>query len=751
MSFIDKVLGSVGLSRKESSIPLSSTNELGGILGNSGGESISASRAMSEYKGWAFACVNAIGMDIGNIPFKLYKVKKDESEEEVYSHEVLDLLFGVNDFMTSFELKFQTASHLLLTGNAFWLMLDAQGKPVTSKTQKPEQFYPLNPKYVTIKKTVGETFGVKYIYKIGMKEHSYESHQVLHFKLPNPDDIFEGKGVLQSIFGWVDADNSATEFNRRFFANSARPDGVLESEFATSPENIEYLKKSFEKAYRGIGNAHKTLVLPQKTTFKPAGFNQKDMDFVNLLGDTRDKILAGFRVPKTVLGLTDDVNRANAEATNYVFALRVVKPLMELITTYLNEFLMPRYGKDMYLDFDSPVPEDKAMELAEIEKTTAGKAILTQNEAREMFYGLGPMDGGDSIESQGGVFQLSAKRRVKHGRIPSRFRSGSTSKTLKGELVDTLAKALKDIKIEPKDVNMDEELWNQKVARITPNEKKLADDIKKYNDDQKARVIANLEKSTKAVNTDDLFDYEEEVGAMINLANPILKKVSKEEAKRALEMINLPTDTPVSPKVTEAVEAGVSLMVNRYTDTTLSLLKEKLNEGIAAGESLDQLTDRVGGIYTFSNEVRAEMVARSESFRAANETTRQVWKESGVVKSLRWYTARDELVCELCAPMDGEIVGIDEPFDIDSDYGDGYNPQDIHPQCRCDIRPEEITIEDSMTPVEEKAPEKTIEDIESELREKMEIELKEKTDEIRREADEKINALALSIDKAINE
>jgi hypothetical protein len=61
-------------------------------------------------------------------------------------------------------------------------------------------------------------------------------------------------------------------------------------------------------------------------------FTHKDMDFSNLADATRDRILAGFRVSKTILSTAEsDTNRATAETADYVFSKRTIKPKMELI------------------------------------------------------------------------------------------------------------------------------------------------------------------------------------------------------------------------------------------------------------------------------------------------------------------------------------------------------------------------------------------------------------------------------------
>jgi len=172
---------------------------------------------------------------------------------------------------------------------------------------------------------------------------------------------------------------------------------IIESESAYTPDQLEYLKQSFESAFKGVENAYKVLALPKGTKYEEGGKTQKDLDFANLMMIMRDRIIAGFRVPRTALGITDDVNRSNAEATNYVFALRTVKPIMKLITSYLNEFLVPRYGDNLYLDFADPVPEDRVQKMDEMAKATGGAPVLSANEAREKYFGADPVDNGDDV------------------------------------------------------------------------------------------------------------------------------------------------------------------------------------------------------------------------------------------------------------------------------------------------------------------------------------------------------------------
>ncbi len=108
--------------------------------------------------------------------------------------------------------------------------------------------------------------------------------------------------------------------------------------------------------------------------------------------------------------------------------------------------------------------------------------------------------------------------------------------------------------------------------------------------------------------------------------------------------------------------------------------------------SARSIRDNVGD---YSDSTRAEMVARTETFRTANYATVEAWKQSGVVTEKIWYTAEDESVCPDCDALHGTVVGIDENF-LDKgdttesgktiDYSD-IEGGSLHPNCRCYIRP----------------------------------------------------------------
>ena len=78
---------------------------------------------------------------------------------------------------------------------------------------------------------------------------------------------------------------------------------------------------------------------------------------------------------------------------------------------------------------------------------------------------------------------------------------------------------------------------------------------------------------------------------------------------------------------------------------------------------------------------RAQTIARTETMRASNEGQAQLWQQA---REMGLLTGRERKVwqvadpCPICAPLDGESVGMDEEFSV------GQDPP-LHPRCRCTI------------------------------------------------------------------
>lgn len=724
-----------------------------------GSSKVSAAKAMARYNGWVYTATKAIADEIANTEWRLFRIRADGDHEEQFEADLLDLLNGVNEHQTGVEFKHLMASHLELVGNAYVLLIGKDGKPVASFTETPIAMALLSPANVSIKidKSTYPYNVAGYTFRIDGQEFSYKPEQIVHLKYPDPNDQFQGIGTVQAIPDWLDTDEFIMNSNRKTFEQGVKAGGMLTSPYKGEAQ-LSRLRTSFAQNYEGTNNNGKTIVLPDGVKFTEGGTTPRDMDYANLLDKMEGRILAGFRVSKTVLGAAEsETNRATAETADYVFAKRTIKPKLMLITSYLNEFLVPRFGQDIYLSFDDPVPEDKSTRVTEMQGSVAQQPVMSVNEAREEYLGLGPIEGGDAVmvstmmqelggpekraASAGKAVETETKSDeepharaprgrkpaakalyfVKGGKVKTRFsQNADVRQEIAKAMAERIAKGIQEAnesteaKIKEKGLpNLTHEeympIWEKFVGRVGKYEKELQHAIVKISGEQREEVLKNLAAATgveKALDPKKLFDIDSWISLTIDAVTPILSNLSKAEAIAAANLIDKPEAADVfdTPEHKAALDKSIQLMSQSYNETTLAALKTQLDEGISAGEDLFSLKDRVADVYDFSDTRRAGMIAKTESFRIANDTTKATWKSSGVVSTIKWYTAEDANVCGFCSDQDGKTISIDDNFfdqgdklevdgrTLDLDYSDVGAPP-LHPDCRCYVRPEDISLD----------------------------------------------------------
>jgi SPP1 gp7 family putative phage head morphogenesis protein len=121
-------------------------------------------------------------------------------------------------------------------------------------------------------------------------------------------------------------------------------------------------------------------------------------------------------------------------------------------------------------------------------------------------------------------------------------------------------------------------------------------------------------------------------------------------------------------------------LVRGIIATTRDRIALEVAEYVRNSETIGTLIGRLSEGNLFS-PVRAQMIAVTEVTRAYAEGNRQAWKVSGVIEKRRWRTNADELVCPVCGPLAGQVVGLDEDFD------GGVSGPPAHPRCRCWVTP----------------------------------------------------------------
>lgn len=107
----------------------------------------------------------------------------------------------------------------------------------------------------------------------------------------------------------------------------------------------------------------------------------KDMDMINGRTFTRDAIMEHFGMPREIMGITQNSNRATADAAQYIYARNVLWPRLMQRQDAINLQLLPYYGDDLIWEYDDIIPKNEERDKAVAMEGWAN-GLVTRNEAR---------------------------------------------------------------------------------------------------------------------------------------------------------------------------------------------------------------------------------------------------------------------------------------------------------------------------------------------------------------------------------
>lgn len=316
--------------------------------------------------GTLFAIVDRLANSTSQVDWGLFRAAasgKDEDRTPVARHAALDLWTKPNPYAWRQEFTEATQQHLELAGEGWWVIARAPGFdiPLELWVVRPDRIAP-------VIGTDGSTI-VGYRYGSGTDAVPLATDEVISMRRPHPLEAFRGLGAVQSIYAELDAYRYSLEWNRTFFRNSAEPGGVIEMEQNLSDDEFAQWRQRWQEQHQGVSNAHRVAILEGGATWKPNQMTFRDMQFTELREVARDTIREAFGMPKAMLGAADDVNRANAEAGEWVFSRWLLVPRLERLKGALNHQLLPMFGTaaaGLEFDYTNPVPPNQGEEVEQL-------------------------------------------------------------------------------------------------------------------------------------------------------------------------------------------------------------------------------------------------------------------------------------------------------------------------------------------------------------------------------------------------
>jgi HK97 family phage portal protein len=394
-------------------------------------------QALYESETWVYTAVTEIAKTIASLPLKLERrvaVKKTVKNPVTGNDEVINQvvwddasgepLFKCFETPNSFTTRAEWLMLLvidLLTAGEFYIYLDSDID--LSVLAPPNDDEPKNDPFSRLQRAVTDAGDIKGMYRIPppmikpvpdqsagrgyISGYAMESDkgvfafnfaEIIHVKLPNPNDPYRGLSPLVAAFKPVLLDRFSTEHMVRFYKTGARLGGVIETDKNLNKEQLSRFQRTFEANFTGRKNHHRTLILPPGMKYTTIEQNPGETALLDFCKYNRESILSVYHVPPIKVGILDNANYANARVQLQIFFTDTIKPLLRFIEDGYNNkaSLMPKNG-GYRIKFDlSDVEVLKEDFLAMATMAAAMiKAGLTINEVRKLVWREDPIEKGD--------------------------------------------------------------------------------------------------------------------------------------------------------------------------------------------------------------------------------------------------------------------------------------------------------------------------------------------------------------------
>ena len=343
-----------------------------------------------------FACVTLIASDIGKVRLRLVQQDDDGIWTEAESPAFSPVLRKPNRAETIMRFLESWMYSKLLTGNTYILkQRDDRGVVVALFVLDPARVTPL----VTPDGAVYYRLAVDALSGVETADVVVPAREIIHdrfnclfHRLVGVSPLYAGGGrALQGI--------KIQESSTRFFANNARPSGILTAPGAIKPEQVEFYKEQWQTAYSGE-NVGRVAVLGAGLDYKPITMTAVDAQLSEQDKRTSELICAVYHVPASLIDSSHAPPYQSSAALLQQYHAQCLQTHMTGIEHALDEGLgleSSDYGTEF--DIDDLIWMD-----TETRTNAAQSAIdsgaMSPNEARETYFGLGPVKGGESPLAQ---------------------------------------------------------------------------------------------------------------------------------------------------------------------------------------------------------------------------------------------------------------------------------------------------------------------------------------------------------------
>ena len=297
-----------------------------------------------------YACVRILAESIAGLPLHVYEYRGN-GKERVPGHPLYFLLHdSPNPEMTSFIFRETAMIHLLLWGNSF-------SQIIRDGMRRVVGLYPLLPNRMSVDRD--EHGELVYTYT-PMSDSNPNLKSGQSIKLRREDvlhipglgfDGLVGYSPIAMARNAVGMTLACEEYGSSFFANGARPGGVLKHPGVL--KDPSKLRESWQAVYGGTANTGKVVVLEEGVDYQQISIPPEEAQFLETRKFQIDEIARLYRVPPHMIGDLEKSSFNNIEQQSLEYVKYTLNPWVVRWEQSLQKALfLPSEQKRYFIKFN---------------------------------------------------------------------------------------------------------------------------------------------------------------------------------------------------------------------------------------------------------------------------------------------------------------------------------------------------------------------------------------------------------------
>jgi HK97 family phage portal protein len=260
-----------------------------------------------------FACTQVLSQDVARTPIRFKEKVGDDTYIDAVDHPLHEILGSLpNPETTSFEFQFAMMWQLLCHGCAF--------AEIVRSDNRVEALWPLASEWMRVDRTPA---GVKrWTYMNGGRPYSWlfdpSMPPILEVRMETPMlRCREAIGAALALQAYV----------AKFFANDARPGGILTATGAIGDESAQRMQERWKGIFGGAGtNRRGIAVIDSDIKFQSIATDNDSAQLNETQRVIGEQIAGAFRVPASKIGDLSKANYSNMEVSEQVYINSTLDP-----------------------------------------------------------------------------------------------------------------------------------------------------------------------------------------------------------------------------------------------------------------------------------------------------------------------------------------------------------------------------------------------------------------------------------------